>query len=95
MAMSGTIGSVIHGHTMLAALALVATLAVIGYLETRLFPDAPVAAGTSWVLGLLILCFALSGLPVSGWVGVLFIGVWLALGIGGITHFLKRKGNQS
>lgn len=86
-----TASSFLNTHATSAALLLVAFLAGIGYLETRLFPEAPMMAGTTWTLGLLILCLALSGLPVSGGLGVLFIVVWLALGIAGMVHFFRRR----
>jgi hypothetical protein len=89
--MIGTASSFVHAHGTSAALLLVAVLAGIGYLETRLFPEAPMMAGTTWTLGLIILCLALSGLPVSGGLGVLFIVVWIGLGIAGIVQFFKRR----
>jgi hypothetical protein len=70
---------------------LVAVLAGIGYLETRLFPEARMMAGSTWSVGLLILCLVLSGLPVSGGMGALFIVVWIGLGIAGIVWFFRRR----
>ncbi|HTS05056.1 MAG TPA: hypothetical protein VMP68_05690 [Candidatus Eisenbacteria bacterium] len=89
--MTETTSSFLHAHATSSALILVAVLAGIGFLETRLFPEAPMMAGTTWTLGLLILCLALSGLPVSGGLGVLFIVVWVALGIAGMVRFFRRK----
>lgn len=86
-----TVNSFLHTHPTSVAMLLVVVLAGFGYLETRLFPEAPVMAATSWTLGLLILCFALSGLPVSGGLGVLFIVVWIGLGITGMVRFFRRK----
>jgi hypothetical protein len=85
------LNSFLHIHAKSAALFLVAALAGIGYLETRLFPAVPMVAGTTWTLGLLILCLALSGLPVSGGLGVLFIVVWIGLGIVGMARFFRRR----
>jgi hypothetical protein len=48
-------------------------------------------AGTTWTLGLLILCLAMSGLPVSGVLGVLFIVIWIGLGIAGLVRFFRRR----
>jgi uncharacterized protein (DUF58 family) len=48
-------------------------------------------AGTTWTLGLLILCLALSGLPLSGGFGVLFLVVWIGLGIAGIVWFFRGR----
>jgi hypothetical protein len=84
-------GSFFRAHATPAVGLLVAVLAGIGYLEIRLFPETPMMAGTTWTLGLLILCFALSGLPVSGGLGILFIVVWIGLGIAGMVEFFKRK----
>lgn len=89
--MTETVNSFLHVHATSAAMLLVAVLAGIGYLETRLFREAPIMAATSWTLGLLILCFALSGLPVSGGLGVLFIMVWIGLGITGMVRFFQRR----
>jgi hypothetical protein len=85
------LNSFLHTHATSAALFLVAALAGIGYLETRLFPEAPMMAGTTWTLGLLILCVALSGLPVAGGLGVLFIVVWIGLGIAGMVRFFRSR----
>ena len=60
------LNSFLHTHATSTSVFLIATLVAIGYLETRLFPEAPMMAGTTWTLGLLTLCLALSGLPVSG-----------------------------
>jgi hypothetical protein len=89
--MTETISSFFHTHATSAVGLLVAVLAGIGYLETRLFPETPMMAGTTWTLGLLILCLALSGLPLSGGLGILFIMVWIGLGIAGIIRFFKRR----
>ena len=89
--MTETVSSFLHTHATSAAMLLVVFLAGIGYLETRLFPEAPIMAGTTWTLGLLILCLALSGLPVSGGLGVLFVVVWVGLGIAGIVWFFRRR----
>ena len=89
--MTETVSSFLHTHATSAGMLLVATLAGIGYLETRLFPEAPGMAGTTWTLGLLILCLALSGLPVSGVMSVLLIVVWIGLGIAGIARFLRKR----
>jgi hypothetical protein len=86
-----TATSFLNTHARSAALFLCAFLAGIGYLEIRLFPEAPMMAGTTWTLGLLIICLALSGLPISGGLGVLFIAVWLALGTAGIVYFFKKR----
>ena len=74
--MTETLSSLLHAHATSAAMLLVALLAGIGYLETRLFPEARMMAGSTWAVGLLILCLALSGLPVSGVMGALFVVVW-------------------
>ena len=89
--MTETVSPLLHTHATLAAMILVAALAGIGYLETRLFPEAPMMAGTTWALGLLILCLALSGLPVSGGSGVLFIVIWIALGVAGMVRFFRKR----
>lgn len=89
--MTETLNSFLHAHTTSAAMLLVAVLAGIGYLETRLFPESPMMAGTSWFLGLLILCLALSGIPVSGGVGALFILVWIGLGVAGMARFFRKR----
>ena len=89
--LTDTASSFFHAHATSAALLLVGVLAGIGYLETRLFPEAPMMAGTTWTLGLIILCFALSGLPVSGWLGVLFVFLWIGLGIAGMVRFFKKR----
>jgi len=89
--MTETASSFLHTHATVAAMLLVAVLAGISYLETRLFPEAPMMAGTTWTLGLLILCLALSGLPVSGALGGIFIVVWIGLGIAGIVQFFQRR----
>lgn len=75
----------------LTAMFLVVILAGSGYLELRVFPEAPMLAGTSWFMGLLILCAALSGLPMSGWAGSLFVVVWVGLGMAGMFRFLNRR----
>jgi hypothetical protein len=89
--MTETFNSFLHMHTTSAAMLLVAVLAGIGYLETRLFPEAPMMAGTTWTLGLLILCLALSGLPASGGLGTLFMVVWIGFGIAGMVRFFRRR----
>ncbi len=89
--MTETVSLFLHTHATSAATFLVAFLAGIGYLETRLFPEAPIMAGTTWTLGLLILCLALSGLPLSGGLGVLFIVAWIGLGIAGMVWFFRRR----
>jgi hypothetical protein len=89
--MTETVSLFLHTHATSAGMLLVAFLAGIGYLETRLFPEAPGMAGTTWTLGLLILCLALSGLPVSGGLGALFIVVWIGLGIAGMVWFFRRR----
>ena len=89
--MTETISSFFHTHATSAAMLLVAILAGIGYLENRLFPEAPIMAGTTWILGLLILCLALSGLPVSGWLGALFVVIWIGLGIAGMVRFFRGR----
>ena len=86
-----TTSSFLHTHATSAAMLLLAALAGIGYLETRLFPKTPMMAGTTWTLGLLILCLALSGLPLSGGLGILFIVVWVGLGIAGMVRFFRRR----
>jgi hypothetical protein len=91
MPMAETVNSFLHAHATSAAMLLVVVLAGIGYLETRLFPEARMMAGSTWTVGLLILCFALSGLPVSGGMGALFIVVWIGLGIAGMIRFFKRR----
>jgi hypothetical protein len=85
------LNSFLHTHATSASVFLIATLMGLGYLETRLFPEAPMMAGTTWTLGLLILCLALSGLPVSGGLGVLFIVIWIGLGIAGFVRFFRRR----
>jgi hypothetical protein len=85
------LNSFLHTHAISASVFIIATLAGIGYLETRLFPEAPMMAGTTWTLGLLIFCLALSGLPVSGGLGVLFIVIWIGLGIAGLVRFFRRR----
>lgn len=87
--MTETVNSFSHAHATSAAMLLVAFLAGIGYLETRLFPKARMMAGSTWAVGLLILCFALSGLPISGGLGALFIVVWIGLGIAGMVWFFR------
>ena len=89
--MTETVGSFFHTHATSAAMLLVVFLAGIGYLETRLFPEAQSMAGTTWTLGLLIICLALSGLPVPGGLGVLLVVVWIGLGIAGIVWFFRRR----
>jgi hypothetical protein len=48
-------------------------------------------AGTTWFTDLLILCLTLSGLPESGWFGVLFVAIWIVLGIADMLRFLRRR----
>ena len=93
--MIGALSSFFHANPTVTALLLVAVLGGSGYLELRIFPKAPMLAGTSWFMGLLILCLALSGLPMSGWAGVFFVVVWFALGIVGMIWFFVRRRNIS
>jgi hypothetical protein len=89
--MTETVGSFFHTHPKSATMLLIAVLAVIGYVETRVFREEPVMAGTTWFTGLLILCLTLSGLPQSGWFGVLFVAIWIGLGIAGMVRFFRRR----
>jgi hypothetical protein len=89
--MTETVSSFFHTHTQSATMLLVAVLAAIGYLETRVFRDQPMIAGTTWFTGLLILCLALSGLPVSGRLGVLFVATWMVLGVAGMVRLFSRR----
>jgi len=59
--MIAAFNSFLHTHATSASVFLIATLAGIGYLETRLFPEAPMMAGTTWTLGLLILMSCVVG----------------------------------
>jgi hypothetical protein len=91
LANSLVLSSFFHTHTKSATMLLVAFLAAFGYLETRVFRDEPMMARTTWFTGLLILCLALSGLPVSGWFGVLFVATWMVLGVAGMVRFFSRR----
>jgi hypothetical protein len=89
--MTDTLLAFFHANPTLTAMLLVVILGGSGYLELRVFPEAPMLAGTSWLMGLLILCAALSGLPMSGWSGALFVAVWVGLGITGMLRFFKGR----
>jgi hypothetical protein len=91
--MTETLSSFFRANPTLAALLLLAFLGGSGYLQLRVFPKAPMMAGTSWFMGLLILVGSLSELSMSGWAGVLFIVVWLGLGIAGMTWFFRKRSN--
>lgn len=93
--MAEALSSFVHANPTLSGLLVVTVLAGSGYLELRIFPNAPMLAGTSWFMGLLIILASLSALPISGWAGILFIVVWLGLGVGGMVWFLGRTTNIS
>lgn len=81
-------------HRATAGLLLAAFLAASGYIRFRFDRGGSLAGISSFVIAFVIVCLVLSGVPASGPVGFVFLGVALALGIAGIVYLMKRKENR-
>ena len=74
------------------ALILAAMMASWGYVETRLYPDAPGVACTSWIWALLILVSAIFMAPVAG--SLRFALAVAAVGTGSVLILAYYKAHR-
>lgn len=85
-----TMNSFLNAHSTAATLILATLLILSGFLRFRADRGASIAGVSSWILALVILSLALSGLPASGAIGIIFLIVAVGLGILGIMYMLRR-----